>query len=598
MEAINTTRVESWAKRFLRGVALSLLAQAIIPGILEGAYHREMQNLVANNALPRLWSKDVSLWPVDQQQAQSVKSNLGWLDLPGQLGPLMARVVARAGEIEGAGFEDVVFVSMGDSNLAAESTLRLPSARLGKRTFLLDSLDPDSIAGLEEKLRLDRTLFIFANKSGKNIGMHSLLLYFLERVKALGVPSPANHFVALTEENSYLGSLAKEYEFVDRFLDPPGVNGRFSSLIHFNFFLATLCRLDPNELLSRAQSMQRVCGPSEPKETNPALSLAALLAAAEIEGLDRLVFLGTEKLELVSRRIGCLVGASTGKRGRGIVPIFGRLSYGTELLKRACIVACLRMAGEENKNDVDKKCQQLRSDGIPVVSIELNGPEELAAELFKWEIATALACSLLKIDPFHDPDAGDGRRSALQILERITNGRPSPPLTVRVHEAALELYAEGQTRQQTSTLNMAEALKTFFSLAPPDGYFALLPFMGIDENRAALLRRLRDLLESAAGMPVTVMAGPKYLQALGQSFKGGPPRGVFLVLTVKTEKDLLIPGAGYSFDQLQTALALGEFESLGRHDRPVIRLHLTRGAEQGLTQLETILKTVLGNKRA
>ena len=238
---------------------------------------------------------------------------------------------------------------MGDSNLAAESILRLPAAKLGTRIFLLDYIDPDSVRAFDEMLHLDRTLFVFANKSGKHLETHSLLLYFLERLRVLGIHHPARHFVTLTEENSYLGELAGEYNFLDNFLDPPGVHGRYSSLIHFNFFLAALCRSAPGDLLARTQSMRDACGPSAPGEANPALSLGAFLAA-EIEGLDRLVFFSTDSLKPVARRIGYLVGASTGKKRRGIVPIFGRSSYRLEMLQLGCFVAILKMAGKKTGN--------------------------------------------------------------------------------------------------------------------------------------------------------------------------------------------------------------------------------------------------------
>jgi glucose-6-phosphate isomerase len=571
---------------------LPLPVQAIFPGILESAYRRELQNLTAKNAVPRLWAKDTSLWPVEEYQAESVKNNLGWLDLPAQLGPLMARVAARAGEIEAAGFEDVVFVTMGGSNLAAETILRLPSAKIGKRSFLLDTIDPESVRALEEKLRLDRTLFIFANKSGKGIETHSLFLYFLEKLKMRGIPSPARHFVALTEENSYLSQLAGQYGFIDRFFDPQGIHGRYSSLIHFNFFLAAVCRLLPSDLLARTQSMRDACGPSAPLDTNPALSLAALLAAAEIEGLDRLVFFSTDSLKPVSRRIGCLVGASTGKEGRGIVPISGQSSYPIEMLQCGCLVACLKMAGEEQR-ELRKKCDELHRAGVPIVSIELNGPEELGVELFKWEVATALACSLLNVDPFQDPDVRESRSETLQILEHITTGHQTPLPAVRVRESEIELYAEGETRRQLSTLSMADALGTFLDLRKQDGYLALLPFVGISANLKTIFRRLRDQIASALGIPVLTAPGPRYLHGLGQMFKGGRPKGLFLLITTEPTKDLPIPGASYSFGQLQMALALGDFDSLGRHQRHVLRLHLASGAEQGLLQLEPILKNAL-----
>ena len=218
------------------GDTLPLATPAIFRDILESAYRRELHNLFSKNVLAWLWAKDTSLWPAEDYQAECTESNLGWLDLPGQLGPLLARVVSRATRIEPAGFEDVVLVIMGVSGLAAESVLRLPAAKLGKRTFLLDTIDPDSLRAFHEMLHFDTTLFVFPNKSGKPIEAHSLLWYFLERLKIMGIHSPAHHFITRTEENSYLGQLAGEYDFLDSFLDPPGIHGRYSSLIHFNFF--------------------------------------------------------------------------------------------------------------------------------------------------------------------------------------------------------------------------------------------------------------------------------------------------------------------------------------------------------------------------
>src|SRR5882762_7200066 len=368
MDAANTTRVESWRTEF-PGDNLSLPKQAIFPGLLETAYRRELQNLSASNALARLWAKDASLWPAEQFQVESLKSSLRWLDLPGQLPPLLARVAARAAMIEPAGFEDVVLVAMGESNQAAKSILRLPAVKLAKRTFLLDNIDPDSLRAFDEHLRLDKTLFIFASKSGKHIEAHSLLLYFLERLRTAGVPSPERHFVILAEENSYLGELAGEYEFLDSFLYALGIPGRFSSLIHFNFFLAALCRMDPNDLLARTQAMRDACVPSARQDANPAVTLAAFLAAAEIEGLDRLCFFSPVSLNPVARRIGSLVGASTGKEGQGIIPIFGRPSYELAMLRKGCVVAILKMAADENP-ELRRRGDELLEAGVPTVTIE------------------------------------------------------------------------------------------------------------------------------------------------------------------------------------------------------------------------------------
>jgi transaldolase/glucose-6-phosphate isomerase len=575
---------------------LLLPTQAIFPGPLENAFRQELQNLSDNNAIPRLWAKDHTLWPAEPYQVESLNNNLSWLDLPGQLGPLLARVVARAAMIEPAGFEDVVFVTMGNSYLAARSVLRLPDARLGKRTFLLDTIDPDAVRAFDRMLQLEKTLFIFVSKTGKNIETHSLLLYFLERLKAVGVQAPAGQIVTLTEENSYLGELAREYDFVDVFLDPPGINGRYSSLIHFNFFLGALCRIDTTALLERTQAMREVCGRGTPLESNPAASLAAVLAAAQIAGLDRMALFSPRILQPVALRIGCLVGASTGKKGRGFIPIYGRKMHELSVLQRGSFAIVLSLSGNKDP-ELAARSANLREAGVPMVTIQLNAPDELAAELFKWEIATALACSRLGLDPFHDPDVRESRTRSAQILEQLASKKQFLAPTVRVREQSVELFAEGETRQQISTLNMSEALRTFFGLRQHESYVAILPFLNFGEAQKHVLRRIRDQLNFKLGLPVLLTPGPRYLQSLGQAYLGGPPKGLFLVLTAAPEKDLAIPGADYTFGQLQLALALGEFESLGRRRRPVIRLHLSSVAERGLIELEAILNSALGKNR-
>jgi len=559
------------------------------PGHLESAYRRELQRLLERKAVARLWAQDVSLWPAEANELESIKNNLRWLELPKHLGPLMDRVVSRASQIEPAGLEDVVLVSLGFASFAAEAILKLPSARLGKRTLLLRSIDPDAVQALEKNLRLERALLIFVNKLGKDLDNHALFLYFFEQMKARSIPSPAVHFVALAEENSYLVQLAGAYDFIDRFLDPPGIIGRYSSLIHFNFYLAAAGGYHPGNLVERARAMQAACSGSALSEANPAALLGAVLAAAEQEGSSRLVFFSNDNLLPVAQRMGCLVGASTCANGRGLIPILARSTHPPGLFEKGCLPICVRLRGNDTSS-FEQQCQKLREAGSPLVTIELNGPEEFAAELFKWEIATALACSLLEVNPFREPDPRQGRLRVAQILEPPTRGEYHlPSYAVRVRESSLELYAEGQTRRELSTLSMAEALRSFLSLRRPEGYLALLPFLDVNGERSGTIGRICEQLESRLDVPVLVADGPRYLHCMGELFSAGPPNGLVIVLTAEPQKDLGVPGAEYTLGEIQTAMAQAEFESLVRLERPVLRLHLTNGADLGLGQLEMIL---------
>jgi transaldolase/glucose-6-phosphate isomerase len=570
---------------------LKLPVQTLTPGSLQTAYRREFQNLIAAEAIRRLWAKDPSLWPAGEGKNQDVNENLswlGWLDLPDRIGAQMAHVAEFTAAAEAEGFDDVVFVAMGDSNLAAETVLHIPVEKRWKRILILDSTDPDRVRAVEKDLDLRRTLFVFANKSGKHIETHALLLYFLQRVRAQGSSSPGRHFVAVTEKGSYLAELANAYQFRETSFDPPGIKGRYSGLIHFGLLLSALCRLDPASLLSRAAAIRDVCRPSTPPKTNPALNLAAFLAAGAVEGNDRFLLFSTKTLTALMYRVAQLVGVSMGKGGHGLIPICDNARNAFEISKRGWIAAIWTMQGDDDFA-VKETARCLQQADVPVALFELNGPEELGGVLFKWELATALACALLDVNPFTEPDVRDGRQKTEALLEDLVIGRGLPSKTVRVQEAGLQLYAEGATRQEISTLSLADALRTFFGLKNPEGYLAILAFVGHTPAQESTLQFLREQLASKLGLPVLLSFGPRYLHYFGQVYKGGPSKGLFLVLTGEPDEDIAIPGAGYSFGQLQLCLALGDFESLVSRKKLAVRLHLTQGAEQGLAQLQRVV---------
>jgi transaldolase/glucose-6-phosphate isomerase len=561
--------------------------QILIPGSLEKAYHREFQNLVAAEAISRLWAKDPSLWPADDTKNHELSTNLGWLDLPERIGPQMAHAVEFAAAAEAEGFEDVVFVAMGDSNLAAETVLNLPVEKRWKRIFLLDSTDPRRVRSVDRELDLQRTLFVFANKSGKHIETQALLLYFMQRLKVHGISCPGRHFIAMTEPASYLADLAKQYQFRQSSFDPPGISGRYSGLIHFGLLLSVLCRLDPAKLLARAAAVRDLCRPSTPPGANPALALAAFLAAGAVEGKDKFLLFNTKPLTALTYRVAQLVGVSMCKGGRGLIPICDNARSAFEIYQHGCIAALWTMPGEDD-SAVKGTVKQLQQAGVPTVLIELHGPEELGAALFQWELATVLACALLDVNPFTEPQVQDGRVKTAEFLEALFTKRQLPSRTVRVQEAGIELYADGVTRQEISTLSLADALRAFFALKNPDGYLAILAFVGQDPALEVVLRLLREQLATKLGIPVLLSFGPRYLHYFGQVYKGGPPKGLFLILTGQPDEDIAIPGAGYTFGQLQLALALGDFESFASRKKLVVRLHLTQGIERGLAQLEQL----------
>ena len=520
-------------------------------------------------------------------QKSLITSNLGWLDLPDQIGPYMLRAAALAATAEREGFRDVVFVAMGDSNLAAETVARAGWAQRPQRFFLLDSTDPVAIRNVSEKLDLDRTLFVFASKSGKRIETHALLLYFLSRLKAHRAAEPGRCFVAVTEEGSYLSELATNYDFLGTFLDPPGIKGRYSSLIHFGLLLSAIWRSDPQELVSRAMATRELCK-KPPNAGNPAAELAAFLTAGAITGNDKLLLISSPALQPSTHRIAQLVGASISKGGQGLIPVCGGQPSSDEASLKGCIAATLRLRGEDD-SEVRKAEAILKQHNVPTVSIAMDTAEDLGAEMFKWEIATALACSLLDVNPFDEPDVQEGRERVSALLDEFVAKRAWPSRTARVREKDIELYVEGETRQHVSTLNLPEALRTFLEARAANGYLAIINFASANPETEAALGRIREHLASRYGIPVLLSSGPRYLRYFEQVYKGGPDKGLFLMLTSEPTEDVAIPGAGYTFGQLQMALALADFESFEVRRKLAMRLHLTQGLEQGLSNLEQTL---------
>jgi transaldolase / glucose-6-phosphate isomerase len=575
---------------------LPLSQQEIHPRSLEPAYQREISNFIANDAVARLWAKDLTLWPESPHSKKTDIASLNWLDLPQQMHEYMLRVMARAEPLEKEGFQTLVFVGMGASNLAADTIQRLSAAQRWRRFLVLDSINPDSIGKLDGTLDLPSTLFVFATKSGKLIETHALLLHFLDKLRVFGIAEPGRHFIAVTEKGSYLAQLAAEYRFRDVFFDPPGIAGRFSSLIHFGLLLSAIGRSDPGLLSQNGIAMQRACGPGSAPELNPSLRLAAFLAAGAAQGMGRLFLVSAPPLASVTPSLADLIGSSTGKDRQGIVPIFGEIPCEHERPCHGCLVAVLSLRGEMD-DSVKQLASRLAQNNVSCLSIQMDGPEDFGAELFKWELATALACSRLGVNPFDQPDAQRSRHAAQRRLQAVVTRRELSLPTIRISDSGIDLRAETSTRQEISTRNLSEAFRTFLELRCADGYLAVMAFLPETPAVQESLLCLRTQLESGIGIPVQLSFGPRYLHSLGQVYKGGPAKGLFVILTAEPDRDIPVPGAGYTFGQLQTVLANGDFEALYQRDAHVLWLHFAGGVEQGLGKLRGAFGPALAHLR-
>jgi len=565
----------------------------VSPGRLAAAYREEVARLLAADAIGKIWTKQPGLWKSDPNHARLVSNRLGWIDVLETMRSKAAALAEFTEEIKQAKLTDVVLLGMGGSSLAPEVfSLTFPRPADGRRFFVLDSTDPASVLAVEKAVDLRHTLFIVASKSGQTIETLSQFFYFHHRLYAAGVRPQGASFVAITDAGSYLAQLAQEYGFRRTFLNPADIGGRYSALSYFGLVPAALCAVDLPALLESAVGMRAACGPHAPAESNPALALGAFLGAGALQGADKLFLLSTPSLVPLSNWIEQLVAESTGKEGKGIVPVAGGDIPALETLAEGGVAGALTMEGDD-ATALDAAVGSLKSRGVPLVEIRLSAPVELGGEFFKWEVATALAGAALGIDPFDEPNVQESKDNTARILDHFQSNGEMPLGTPRLTESGIELYVEGPMRHSVSTLRLSEALRTFLAQRKPGDYLALLAYLERDGGNGGQLDALRAKLNQRLHLPVLLGYGPRYMHSIGQLYKGGPATGMFLVITSAKAEDLPIPGAKYTFGQLQMAQALGDLQSLLRREKPALRLHLARGAGAGLAELRRTMDQAL-----
>jgi glucose-6-phosphate isomerase/transaldolase/glucose-6-phosphate isomerase len=571
---------------------IALRKQRIVPGRLAPAYEAELGRLRANQVIARLWARETSLWKAGGAHAETIANRLGWLSAVEAMRAEAHDLIAFGNEMAALGLHDLVLLGMGGSSLAPEVfSLLFPAPADGRRFFVLDTTDPESIRAVEHSVDPARTLFIVASKSGRTIETLSQFACFRSQLNQAGVARPGGHFIAITDAGSPLDQLAQEHGFRRIFRNPADIGGRYSALSYFGLVPAALWGADVNKVLDAAAEMEAACGPQAPVESNPALRLGALLGAAALSGRDKLFLLSPRGLEPLGNWIEQLVAESTGKDGRGIVPVVGGAAP-AEAFADECVAVALTIADHHDATLRDTM-EALRQAGVPVAEIDMAEPADLGAEYFRWEVATVLAGISLSIDPFDEPNVQESKDATASLLRSFETTGAMPQGSLLLAESGIELYGEAGTPHPVSGLRVAEVLRAFLSRRRPGDYLALLAYVVRDAANAAELEALRIRLAERLGMPVLLGYGPRYLHSIGQLYKGGPASGMFVVMTSQKAEDFPIPGAPYTFAQLQLAQALGDLQRLALRGRPAVRLHLAQGAQAGLAAVRAIVEDAL-----
>jgi transaldolase / glucose-6-phosphate isomerase len=531
----------------------------------------------------RLWRRDHTLW--SPEPVPELADRLGWLDLPGN-GPDEADVYATFGEeVAEAGFQEAVILGMGGSSLAPEVFARTFGAAGGRpRLTVLDSTHPDAVGALAERLArsaasgLGRTLFVVSSKSGTTIETLSFFRFFWDAVgRALAEGGDRERrFAAVTDPGSSLDSMARQRGFRAVFNAPEDVGGRFSALSAFGLVPAALLGMDVRELLARARAMASACADAVPEPENPGLRLGAALGELALAGRDKLTFLTTPGIASFPDWIEQLVAESTGKAGRGIVPVVGEPFGAPESYGDDRFFVGLSLAGDD-AGELEALLGGLERAGHPVARFRLDDGYDLGAEMFRWEMATAAAGAVLGVNPFDQPDvqlAKELAKEAMKEARAVAGGPAARP-------GSAERGAAGAAGSEA----LGRALEEWLDGVEAGDYLGLQAYLAPTEATERVLRELQAALGRRTGRAVTAGWGPRFLHSTGQLHKGGPASGRFLQLVDEPSRDLPIPETDSTFGALVRAQAEGDRLALSRRGRRVLRVDLGRDAAAGLARL-------------
>lgn len=528
----------------------------------------------AMRVIARLWAQDASLWSEEAGVQQSIRQRLGWLP-----SPLVMR--ARLDELDCVRqmpYSDAVLLGMGGSSLAPEVFQRaFGNAPDAPRLRVLDNTTAAAVQGLRDEIDPLTTLFILSSKSGTTIETQSFGDYFYGQAARQG-----KNFIAITDPGSRLIRESVEREYSALFLNPQDIGGRYSVFSFFGLVPAAIIGVDVEKLLERAIAELQATTAAVPAEQNAALSLGVILGELAAAGRDKLTFLASPTLEAFGDWAEQLVAESTGKQGRGVLPVVGERAGTPDQYGSDRLFVHLRLEGEGVH---DQRADALREAGHPVIEMGLQDEYDLGAQFFRWEVATAIAGIVLGSNPFDEPNVTESKTNTMRLLRDHEAGRGLPGPVPDVEAEGIEL--SGATGESPEA-----ALRTFADDTPAGSYFAIMAYLPMSGENEAALRDLQAALRDRTGAATTLGFGPRFLHSTGQFHKGGPPSGRFIQIVAADETSVPIPGADYDFATLAHAQSLGDLEALRSRSYPTLRLHLSGDVPAQLARLAAALETV------
>lgn len=550
---------------------------------------QSLQKLIAEKIIERIWQKDYTIW---NNEPKEIANRLDWLDMPYKMRDEIENIEKFVEEIRRDGFENALLLGMGGSSLAPEVFRFTFGVRAGFLNLeIVDSTHPEFLKEKFEKFIPQKTLYIVSTKSGGTIETISFMKYFYNKVSNLiGFENAKSHFIAITDPGSGLENMARELGFRKIFLNNPNIGGRFSALSLFGLVPAALVGINLANLLERAEKIANLSKVSsyEKIEMNTSAVLGLIMGSLAEKKINKLTLILSEPLKYFGAWAEQLIAESTGKIGKGILPIDAEpIQKVADYTKDRLFVFVIM----KNDTSFDSIIDEFEQNKIPFIKISLNDVYDLGSEFFRWEFATAIAGWIMKLQPFDQPNVESAKVLARKMIsEYKQNGFLSMP-SVKLKEGNIEYLDE------TTESSIALALDKFIQMNKKEGsYLVLQSFIRPNIENFEALEQLKSLLIKKYKLPITVGFGPRFLHSTGQLHKGDSGLGIFIQFTSSISIDEKIPeNAGdenstFSFGTLITAQALGDREALINNNRNIITINFTENAAAGIKTLASYFK--------
>ncbi|MAT41074.1 MAG: transaldolase [Anaerolineaceae bacterium] len=539
-------------------------------GLLKSLTSAKVAALKGQHLVTRIYEKDASIWTDDKEGLQEIRKRLGWLDAPYFAKDLIPQLVELRDEILAEDYTHVLLLGMGGSSLAAEVLSQSFKGQADGLTLnILDSTDPRQVKEAESIAPLEKTLFLVSSKSGSTSEVQAFLSYFYTKlVEKTGKENAGSHFVAITDPGTILEKQAVEMNFRKVLNADPNVGGRYSALTMFGLVPAVLMGIDLDTFIQRTIQYVNQFRPGVPVERNPGLVLGAVLGTAYEQGLDKLTILAEEPFRSFGSWMEQLIAESSGKEGKGIVPIDIEPLVAANSYSKDRLFVYLKHDGV-----FSDFADELVKNGHPVLTFKINSAYDLGAEFFRWEFATAVACAVLNVNAFDQPDVQDNKNRTKNKISVYENTKKLEEDDPQFENEKVKLFWSHHFSEKPVN-GVSDLLQEIFGSVKENDFVAINAYLPRNPDQLSQLQAFRKTILEKTGIATTLGFGPRFLHSTGQLHKGGADNAIFIQLTDDAKIAVSIPEHDYDFNVLQRAQAIGDYEALVARDRRVVRIHL------------------------